>query len=418
MRAQVIDYEPLPYQDLFHQSQKPKVYLSAGYGAGKTYSLCMHLFQLMSLNRGLSGGILAPTLKMFKRDILPTLLEICLENSIKYEFNKTDQTFYFPHTRSTVYVFHSEDDGQSIRGPNLAFMLMNEVTLISKPAFDAAMARVRLKDAGLLQVAMSGTPEGFNWTYEYFIENPRDDTDVIFGDMRLNTHISEGYSKMLIDSYDRVLVEQYVEGKFVNLVGNRACYAFDRKKHVDPTIEKLEHHTVWVSIDFNVDPMSATLWNRLGPHHKQTLYAFNEICLPNSNTFQLTRSLQELLSPEDHVVLFPDPAGKARHTNAHLSDIDILKQAGFQDIRFKSHIPSVRDCLNSVNKAFDQNLIKISPKCKNLIADLEQCTLKSGTNEIDKSNPKRSHWLDGFKNMMDYEFPVRKPAFSRVERIR
>ena len=28
---------------------------------------------------------------------------------------------------------------------------------------------------------MSGTPEGFNWSYDYFVEDPRQDTDLIFG---------------------------------------------------------------------------------------------------------------------------------------------------------------------------------------------------------------------------------------------
>lgn len=420
MVEQYIHYSPLPYQELFHSSDKFFDYLSAGYGAGKTYSLCMHAFKLMSDNPGLAGGLLAPTLKMFKRDVLPTFISICLENDIDYQYHKTDHYFTFPHTGTTLYVFHAEDDGQSIKGPNLAFMLINEVTLISKAAFDVALSRVRLKKAGRLQVAMSGTPEGFGWTYEYFIENPRADADVVFGDMRLNTHIAETYVKTLTETYDKNLVAQYVEGKFVNLVGNRAVYAFDRKNGIlDPAVEKLPDHTIWVSMDFNVDPMSAVLWNRLGPNHKELLTAFDEIHLPNSNTPQFVKVLKEKVNPLEHdVVIFPDPAGNHRDTRGVLSDIDILRQAGFKDIRFKSRIASIRDCLNASNKLIEDKKIRINPKCKNFIADLEQCTMKPSTNEIDKSNSKRSHWLDGFKDMIDYEFPVRKPVLPRVERIR
>ena len=41
-----IDYEKLPYQDEFHEATETYDILSAGYGAGKTYSLCMKALRL------------------------------------------------------------------------------------------------------------------------------------------------------------------------------------------------------------------------------------------------------------------------------------------------------------------------------------------------------------------------------------
>jgi hypothetical protein len=57
-------------------------------------------------------------------------------------------------------------------------------------------------------------------------------------------------------------------------------------------------------------------------------------------------------------------------------------------------------------------------KCPNMIADLEQCTFREGIFEIDKSNLKRSHWLDGLKNMVEYEWPISAVRGFREERIR
>ncbi|MEK6706396.1 MAG: hypothetical protein AABZ06_11475 [Bdellovibrionota bacterium] len=145
-------------------------------------------------------------------------------------------------------------------------MVINEVTLISKAAFDAALARVRLKSAALRQIAMSGTPESFNWVYEYFVENPRDDTDLFFGDVRKNTHVAADYVPNLMASYDSVMVEQYVEGKFVNLTGKRAAYAFSRQIHTAPDVERIEHAPILVSLDFS----TLTRWrqNALEPSRK------------------------------------------------------------------------------------------------------------------------------------------------------
>lgn len=365
----------------------------------------------MNKNQGLAGGYLCPTIKMFKRDVLPTIKDICEQNDIVYEFNKSDSVFYFPLTRSTIYVFHAEDNGQSIRGPNLAFGLINEVTLVSKESFDAFIARVRLKDAGLLQIAMSGTPEEFNWAYEYFIESPREDTELIFGNTRENYHLHESYVKMLESSYDELMIKQFVDGQFVNLNGNRAAYAFDRFKHLDDTITKNERMPIWVSIDFNINPMSAVLWNRMDIRSKHALEAFDEICLQGANTYDLAKAIKEAVGTE--VALYPDPAGKAGSTKSNFSDFDILRQAGFRNIKFKSQI-SVRDSLNCMNNLFSKDQIKIHPKCKNLIADLEQCKIREGLHEIDKRNPKRSHWLDGLKNMCEYEFPIFKPNSVKV----
>jgi len=410
----LIKYKPLNIQRAFHHSEKPKAYLSAGYGYGKTYSLCMKMFDLMDKNRGVEGGILCPTLKMFKRDVLPTIREICADNLILHQFNKSDFYFTFPQTNSTIYVFHSEDEGQSIRGPNLGFGLVNEVGLCSKAAFDAFLARIRVKDAKLRQLAMSGTPEGFNWCYEYFIENPRDDTDIFFGNSKDNIHIAEDYVKGLEESYDDLMRQQFVEGKFVNLTGRRAAWSFDRFKHVKP-VKFDPSLAVWISMDFNVDAMAATFWHRYPIDSPYTLGAFGDIKLRSSNTEELANYIKEKFGTK--VTIFPDPAGAARSTKSKMTDIQILMQAGFTDIRFKRSIKSVRECLLATNAQMSKDRIIIDPSAKNLIADLEQCVLKSNGSEIDKSDGNRSHWLDGYKDMIDLEFPIIHQKASEMRQL-
>lgn len=410
-----IIYKPLDAQRRFHFSKKAKVYLSAGLGFGKTFSLCMKMFQLCSANEGLPGGLLVPNLKMFKRDVLPTVKDICRENNIDYVYNQQDTAFYFSETDTQVYIFHSEDHGDSIRGPNLAFGLINEVTMCDKGAFDAFLARVRLKKATLLQLAMSGTPEGFsNWVYEYFIENPREDTDLIFGRSLDNTHVHESYFDNLKASYDTLMQKQYIDGQFINLSGSGALWAFNRFKHTDPQAERIEGAPIWVSLDFNVNPMAATIWNRMPQESGKLLRAFDEVCLNSSDTFEMAQVLKDKYGT--NITIFPDPAGDARSTKSRgYTDISILREAGFKDIRYKKAITSVRDCLNASNNLLDKGLIEIHPRCKNFIADAEQCTLKSGGLEIEKNkNPLRSHWLDGFKDMIDYEFPIIKNS-SKVQ---
>lgn len=414
-----IVYDPLSPQETFHESQKPFVYMSGGLGSGKTYSLIMKMFQLMDINKGLPGGLLCPDYKMAKRDVVPLIKEVCLENDIRYKLNKSDFTWYFPDTDSTVYTFSAKDDGDSIRGPNLAWFAINEVTMCSRNSFLMAVGRVRLKKAGLNQTIMSGTPEGFDWAYEEFIEKERDDVEVVFADTRKNPHLSESYVRMLAETYDDLMFEQFVGGKFVNLRGKRAAYSFDRFKHVKPT-ERVPGADVWVSLDFNVSPMAATLWNytpfsfleQSGNRGKRQrgaiLKAFDEIKIESSNTYELCSILKEKVGTQN-ITIYPDPAGKARSTKSRgMSDFDILRQAGYTQLKYRSQV-RVRDCLNALNTMLQRDNIQIDPMCKNLISDLEQCKLREGTWELDKTNMKRTHWLDGLKNMVDYEFPIQRP---------
>lgn len=415
-----IKYSPLEHQAKFHASTKRNVFLSSGYGGGKTYSLCMHLFKLATINKGLPAGFLAPTLKMFKRDVLPTLYEITENNNIPFRWRPGDSEIILPDTGTKVYVFHDEDKGQSIKGPNLAYFLINEVTLCSKESFLAVKGRTRLKKAKLLQTAMSGTPEGLdNWGYEYFVENPREDTDLIFGKSTDNFHVHEGYFDTLKESYDSLMSQMYVDGQFININGMAALHKFNRFKHVSDEVQYNDELPVWVSMDFNLNPMAATLYN-LHPaiENKPILTAFDEICLSGrSDTDQMAAELYRKLGHKN-CVIFPDPAGNSGSTKSQgRSDIDILKQHGFNDIRYKRKIESVMDCLNAANTFIEKGKLLVHPRCKNFIADAERCSIKNGS--IDKSNPMRTHWLDGFKDMIEYEFPIKiKAGTWREAKIR
>lgn len=414
-----VEYDKLPYQQEFHEATEFFDILSAGMGGGKTYSLCMKGLRLMTINRGFRGGILCPDLKMFKRDVLPTFEDICFKNRIPIKFRRADSELVFETTKSRIMVFHAEDDGRSIRGPNLAFGLVNEVTLCSKPAFDAFVARIRVKEAPLAQVAMSGTPEGFNWFYRDFIEKSRHNARVVYGDMRQNPYVSSEYVKRLEEQFDPASREAYVEGKFVNMKGKAVAYSFSRTKHGTKGTQLNRDFPIWFAVDFNVDPMAASIWQPIkGNNGKTTLLGIGEIRLRDASTETLARVMDQWLidnSPHDWPTertrafcsVFPDPAGNARNTRSDFSDLEILRNAGFKDLRYKKSIRSVRDCINALNAKLNRGEIILDlEKMPETVADLEQCVWKDGTFEIDKRDQGRTHWLDGLKNMVEFEFPI------------
>lgn len=402
------------------------LYMSGGYGSGKTYCLVMKCFQMMDLNPGVPGALLAPTTKMFKRDVLPTFREIAGNHGITFRWSSASGELYFPETDSIIYVYHAEDDGDSIAGANVGWAAANEASLCSWLAVKALFGRVRVKRCKHPQIFMSGTPAEFNWVYKFFIEDPgipgRMDRfkgrRIIYSSSRANKHTADWYVDMLENSYDELARQQFVEGLFIPRTGNRFLHRFNRHKHVTDYAVRVMGAQTWVQVDFNVNPMVATIASYV-PDSKVPLRIFDEIAIKGADTYELGNVLKERIGMDwRKAVLFPDPAGKARKTSARnlISDIGILEDQGFQDIRYKKHL-SVKDCYFAANNLFDKNQVAVHPKCKELIADAEQVKLKEGAFEMEKQkDPQRTHALDGFKNMADYMFPAVKSYSEVVER--
>ena len=400
-----------PSQREFLTSRDFFLAMFGGFGSGKTHGIVLKLLQLCSANPGVPGGLTCPSIKMFKRDVYPMIEQICSDQGIEFDYLKGEAKLYFPWTKSEVLIFHGEDAGRSIKGPNLGWMLFNEMTLLDWPTFKAAISRVRIKNTPFPQIAGSGTPEDFNWAFDKFIDKPIANSKVIYANTRTNKFTADWYVQMLLDSYDAVAREQYVEGKFVPTSGRRALHQFDRTKHLDNSIVRTpDRGEVLVSVDFNVYPMAATIW-QYTPDAKHPLMAFDEVRINGAETKDLCEVLEEKIGYGwEEARLFPDGIGgmqKRTSASSNRTDIEIMRDYGFKDISYKTRL-SIRDCLNSANNLFSKDMVRIHPRCEEFIRDAERCKIKVGKYEIEKNDQERSHWLDGFKNMADYLFPVTK----------
>lgn len=393
------------------------LYMSGGYGSGKTLSLVMKAFTLMDLNPGIPAGILCPTTKMFKRDVLPTFKEECDKFDIPFLYRRADGELYFPYTKTTIYIYHGEDHGQSIAGANLGWGLINEASLCSWETIKAFFARMRLRRTPFPQVAMNGTPEEFNWVYQKFIETPMVNSKILYADSRKNTNAAPWYIGMLEDSYDEVARQQYVEGRYVPRTGSRFLHTFDRHKHLDETIVRIDDAEQYVSVDFNVNPMGATIFNHT-PGEKKWLTGWDQVKLEGANTYTLCEELAEKLGYRwREAVIYPDPHGNRRQTTDKdlLTDIEIMEDFGFKEIRYNPK-QRVKDCYFAANNLVEKGRIAIHPKCKDFIADAEQVKILDGHFQMDKSHHSRTHWIDGFKNMCDYEWPAIKSYSTETTR--
>lgn len=419
-----IKYRRNAHQVDFHDDTISKfLHLNAGFGSGKSYGLAMKGIHLSQINKGLPGGCVVPTIADFKKDLLPIFEEILEVNRIRYRYHQTDKWFQFPWSKGRMYVASAE---KKIRGPNWAYALINEAGLIAHERYKETVGRVRIKGAPAPQIASSGTPEGIgNYLYEIFVETPMLGSRIIYGDTRNNLlNLSDDYVTTLENSYDAVMLDAYLRGLFVNMNGSRFYYAYDPKRNDDPLIEPKEGFETCVSLDYNVSPMVATLWqvvtlaNKSGvplldPQGKpiERARAFDQIYIDDgADTQKMIRALKEYEHENGFTldlattVVFPDPAGKNRSTQG-APDNAQLREAGFT-VRAKLAAPQFRKRQLAVCNLLAKGLIQLHPvKCKALKKDLEGVEQDKVTFEKIKTNPKLTHASDGMDYFVDLRFP-------------
>jgi hypothetical protein len=243
-----------------------------------------------------------------------------------------------------------------------------------------------------------GTPTGVqNHFYDLFVKGQSKNSD--YKSWQFTTleggFISESEVENAKKNLDKRTFEQEYLASFLT-AANRAAYNFSRDIHC--RVMEKSPRMFW-GIDFGVASyMTAILMceNTAGE-----VYVFDEIGLQNSNTFELAKLMQQ---KAPNLPCFPDPAGKARTSNSTKSDHRILQEAGFTVISRKAN-PLQKDRLNVLNKMLEDATGKvklfINPKCKNLIRDLELCTLENG--QIVKTETL-SHWLDSLCYPLEYKY--------------
>lgn len=258
------------------------------------------------------------------------------------------------------------------------------------------------------------TPKSFNHLYDHYMRGQSADEEsweswqfqTISSPFILPEEIHEARRNMSEKEF-----RQEFEASFETM-SNRVYHAFDRNKHVkrvkfDPRLP------IRVGMDFNINPMSAVLFQIHGDGKDAKIKVFDEVNLRNSNTFEMSEELERRYwRHRKQIIIYPDPAGGSKSTTSRGdSDFSILRQKGFKRLKYRRRHPRIRDRVNSVNRmlmAADGTIrTEVDHSCKEFIKSLEQTQYKKDSNDIDKA-ASMEHMTDAFGYGVEIEFPVRE----------
>ncbi len=421
-----IRYEPLPTQRLFHASEARFKGFSGPVGSGKSQALCQEAIRMSYLNPGRTGLIGAPTFPMLRDSTQAGLLAVLDENKIPYDVNKAENHLVFLDTGSKI-LFRSLDDSERLRGTNLAWFCVDELTYATEESWLRLEARLRDPKASRLGGFAVWTPRGFDWVYRRFLsgEYPGYKTFVAraFENKHLLAQVPDYYDR-LKSSYDSRFYAQEVLGEYLNIQAGRVYEVFDRNRNVTPAGKLDMMRPLLWALDFNVDPMSSIVAQQSG----DSVRVFDEIVLRRATTQQACEEFAERYP--DHpggLIIFGDASGQRMQTTG-MSDFQMvreyLRQIRYGNVRLElaKANPSVRDRVTLVNSMLGSadGAVKlwVDPRCKELIKDFEQVCYKPDSMVIDKErDPQRTHLSDALGYLIWQQFRRQSPFGFQSRRL-
>jgi phage terminase large subunit len=339
---------------------------------------------------------------MLRDATLAALTETLDENRIPFELSKAENVLVMKESGSRI-LLRSVDDFERLRGTNLAWFGLDELTYTLEGAWLRLEGRLRDPKATERCGFAVWTPKGFDWVYKKFISRPAEGYEAIqatpFENKFLLDKVPDFYER-LRGSYDDNFYRQEAMGAYLNARGGLVYHAFERNTNVREMKIDAGREVIW-ALDFNVDPMCSVIAQ---VDRQGAVSVLGEIVLRRATTEQACEEFETRFGlPQAGVMVYGDASGASMHTTGH-SDYEVIRSYfGSRLAKVTYQVPKanppVRDRVAMVNarlrNARDEVQLLVDPQCKELIDDLEQVSYHEDSMQIDKDKDrKRTHLSD------------------------
>jgi len=426
-----IDYNALPPQYRFLRSGAKFAGLFGGVGSGKSHAGCFWALTKALRNPRCLGLIGANSYRQLRDATLRTFEMLLRHYAVPHTFRSTDLVFRLENGAEVLC--RSMESYDLLRGVELGWFYLDELRETRLEAWQVVKGRLRSREADALEGRVTSSPNGFDWIYEEFVRKPADPAtaeayanhEAFFARTQDNKHLPPDYVAALEASYDSLLAAQELGGRFVDVTRGRIYHPFDRAAHVTPDAEVLPGQPIAWSLDFNVTPMTSVI----AQFDAAGIRVVDELWLTNAGTLAMCEALRERIAdfglqisdcqseirdPQCAILVYGDAAGAARTTSGR-SDYAIIREC-FPNAALcvgRSNPPR-RDRYNAVNTALrnarGEVRLRIHPRCRHLIDDLERTCYQPGTNEPDHTDPLRGHISDALGYLVERVMPAGRTA--------
>lgn len=415
----------LPSQARFHGATARFKGFSGPVGSGKSAALCFEALRQCHLNPGLQGVLAAPTLGMLRDATLSGLFRTLDEHDVQYELRKADGELTLTGPESTM-LLRSLDEPERLRGTNLAWFGIDELSYAREEAWLRLEARLRDPQAMSLCGFGVWTPQGHDWLYKRFLQKPIAGYECVRATPFENRFVLDktpDYYERLESSYDPKFYQQEVLGEYLNSRADRVYHCFNAAVHLVRHAYDPQKKLMW-ALDFNVAPMTSVVlqWDC------GRLIAIDEVVLERATTEEACQEFENRYKGHaTGLEIFGDANGRTMHTTG-LSDYSMLQnslyRAGFRNIviRVPKGNPAVLNRVHKVNamltNALGEVRLEVDSRCKELVKDFEEVLFKPESGIVDKArDPRRTHASDALGYAIWELFGTRPNAGEKDKRL-
>lgn len=314
------------------------------------------------------------------------------------------------------------------------FFVVDEAQAVSKPVWDALIPTVRkagcvliviynrtepnlpVEDALILDYDTMTAPEG-----TYFVE-------VNYPEIEHLGHLSPQFLQRarLIEKNKPEEYEVIYLNKPKGINHNRVVKYWS-KENLDERINYCSDLDLHLSMDFNVDPMMWIVAHKTA----DKFFVFDEIVMENVTTQDAADEfVRRYPAHKGKIILNGDASGRARKTQSKYSDYAIVKNtllaAGYEDRNIEIEIhrgnPAIKNRVNAFNQLVfgdsGERRLKVHPRCKWLVYNMNKLKYKPGTSDFDlptanalKNDPENKlkflgHIFDAVSYPAEYYWPI------------
>jgi hypothetical protein len=238
-------YRPWWAQRWLHRSRARFRVLIAGRGVGKTHACAWELLQLvLAAPPGSEGAVLAPTFTHTEASIAKLReLSAVIPGA---DWREQKKRLLLPGNRS-IRVF-SADRKETVRGPSLVALWLDEGALIHRKAIEASLPALRSAAGVQVKLLLSTTPAGKTWAWEWWEEaaDPKSGMERF----RFKATDSPFQDQFVIQKARRLMsAEKFAQEYEAEFVDSLILVFPDRSALFVPELPARKRAQVWLGVD-------------------------------------------------------------------------------------------------------------------------------------------------------------------------
>lgn len=343
----------------------------------------------------------------------------------EFKINLTEKTFLHKPTGNRI-ICKGLDEPEKIKSiKGITGMWIEEATEFTEDDLFQLDLRIRGEKPNYVQYIYSFNPiSEDNTTVKRFIINKDKELDctVVHTTHLDNYFLSDADRKILLDLKEKnpIFYDVYCLGiPGVVDKSNKFLYSFDHDRQVKKVVLE-DNLPVWVTFDFNIDPMTITIGQR--PHINK-LSCYKSIQLENSDIYAMCDRIKAEL-PNRYLLVTGDASGHNRTgaVRGKSSYWQVIKnELGLKDVQMKVRSQNLgliesRVLCNAVNQS-KQVEVEFDPEgCKPLINECKFAQVDDHGILIKDRKKQKNDFLDGFRYLVDanyYDFLGKPNKYNR-----